>query len=242
MHHARRLSHPRRLLRERRLVRRGIEPRDFYAYNLPWLARIPFDSVLDIGAARGSHTLIFHQLFPDAEIHAFEPLPQSAQQLAARVQGLDRIKVWPWALSDQNGRTRMHLGGSGFLNSSSLLTMLPEHARLWPGSASPNFLDVDTRRLDDVIPPDRYKRILIKMDVQGAERLVLRGGKQTFGSAAVVVSEVSFQPLYEGGVLFDELLAEFCQLGFQFRGMLGQASAPSGDGSIVQADAVFLRK
>jgi tRNA G46 methylase TrmB len=86
------LLHPRKALRDRRLRQAGIAPHDFYAYNLPWLVARQFSVVLDIGAARGSHTLLFRRLFPNARILAFEPLPESFAELTRRTQGQPNIE------------------------------------------------------------------------------------------------------------------------------------------------------
>lgn len=235
------LSHPRRLLRERRLRRKGIEPRDFYAYNLPWLKQIPFDLVLDIGAARGGHTVLFRHLFPQADIHAFEPLPTSLKQLRQRVAGLPRITVHPIALSDRKGRAKLRMGGKEHDDASSLLPMSAEHHRLFPRSGSDEVLEIETCRLDDVIDGSRYQNIFIKMDVQGAEPLVLHGGERMFAAASVVVTEVSFHLLYEGGLLFEDIYEKMSSLDLKFRGMLDQAYDGLGDRKIIQGDAVFTR-
>jgi FkbM family methyltransferase len=235
------LLHPRRLLRERRLRIQGIEPKDFYIYSLSWLTRIPFDLVLDIGAARGGHTLLFHHLFPQAEIHAFEPLPESLIQLRSKTVALQRIVVHPIALSDQNGKASLHIGGTGYDDSSSLFPMTDDHLRLFPGSGSDEVLKIETHRLDDVLDSSRYQNIFVKMDVQGAEPLVLRGGERMFAAASVVVTEVSFCRLYEGCPLFDEIYEMLRPFGFVFRGMLDQVHDRLGERKIIQGDAIFIR-
>ena len=233
------LLHPSRFIHERNLRKRGIEPRDFYMYNLPWLRSQPFDLVLDIGAARGGHTLLFHQLFAQAEIHAFEPLPVSFNKLRFRTRNLPRVVIHEMALSDKNGMVSLKKGGEGYDDSSSLLEMAQEHCRLFPGSGTQEIIEVETGRLDDVIDCSKYKNIFIKMDVQGAEHLVIRGGHRIFSTASVVVSEVSFCPLYEEGISFENICSILQPFGLVFCGMLDQVYDRLGEGRIIQGDAIF---
>lgn len=72
-----------------------------------------------------------------------------------------------------------------------------------------------TRTLDGLLADLGFGRVdTLVVDVQGAELLVLRGALATLAQAKAVVSEVSTQPLYEGGVLFPELAAFLQQHGF----------------------------
>jgi FkbM family methyltransferase len=232
------LSHPRTLMRERRLLRSGIEPSLYKLYDLAWLRGIHFDLILDIGAARGGHTCLFRSLFPDAEIHAFEPLPQSLKILHEQISELPRISVHPIALSDRNAKTKLYWGGQNFNDSSSLLPMSSTHRRLFEGSGSDETVEIETRCLDDVID-SRHRNIFIKMDVQGAELAVIGGGERIFSEATVVITEISFLHLYQGDSLFEDVFTKMLSLGLRFNGMLSQFNDVTG--KIIQGDAIFLR-
>ena len=60
----------------------------------------------------------------------------------------------------------------------------------------------------------------------------------------VVVStlyvETSFEPLYEGQLLFDGIQEIMRELGFGYRGNFGQLASPE-DGRVLQCDAIFVR-
>ena len=47
--------------------------------------------------------------------------------------------------------------------------------------------------------------LLVKIDTQGFEDRVIRGGEQTIKKASIVVVEVSFTKLYEHQPLFSDL-------------------------------------
>lgn len=68
-----------------------------------------------------------------------------------------------------------------------------------------------TRTLDGLLDDLRFGPVdTLVVDVQGAELLVLRGAMRTLSTVKAVISEVSTQPLYAGGVLYREL-ADFMQ-------------------------------
>lgn len=236
------LIHPRQALRAHKLRKSGILPHDFYAYNQPWLFTRNFNIVLDIGAARGTHTLLFRYLFPDAKIIAFEPLPESFALLTRRTQGQPNIECHKFALSNQEGDMDFHLGGQGYTNSSSLLPMGATHMKLWPGSGTEQCIKVQTRCLDSLIKIKSNDRIFMKMDVQGGELMVIEGGEKVLSAVDTVVVEASMQSLYTGGSTFHELYEKMHSMGFVYAGIIEQAFSPDGSGEVIQNDVIFRRK
>ena len=82
------------------------------------------------------------------------------------------------------------------------------------------------KRLDDFIIENNIwleKEILVKIDVQGVEDKVIRGGIETLKKAKIVITEVEFVELYEGQVLFDGIYEQLNKLGFKFKGTIGTA-------------------
>lgn len=71
---------------------------------------------------------------------------------------------------------------------------------------------VRTRRLDDIVEIEGCD--LLKIDVQGAELDVVRGGPKLTAAALVVDVEVEFIPIYEGQPLFGDVDVEMRRLGF----------------------------
>lgn len=135
-----------------------------------------FNLVLDIGAARGTHTLLFRRLFPSANILAFEPIPTNFAELTRRTNGQPKIKCYQCALSDRDGKANLHLGGPRHLDTSSLLPIAQGQEKLWPGSNSGQYLEVQTCRLDSLVQLKGNERVFVKMDVQGGEIIAINGG------------------------------------------------------------------
>ncbi len=83
--------------------------------------------------------------------------------------------------------------------------------------------------------------VLLKIDVQGFELAVLKGAEKMLSQVDCVVCEVSFQPLYQGQATFAEIYQLLLAAGFEYKGSLENLLSPV-DGSIMQADAVFMRQ
>jgi len=82
--------------------------------------------------------------------------------------------------------------------------------------------EVQTVRLDDVIAGGGMD--LLKIDVQGAERLVFDGAAARLDECLVVWTEVEMVPLYCGQPLFGDIDARLRQHGLQFLCFTGLAS------------------
>jgi len=80
---------------------------------------------------------------------------------------------------------------------------------------------------------------LLKIDVQGLEKQVLDGGKETIKKVKVIIIETSYISLYKDQPLFDDVHDQLAKVGFRFHGNLGQLLHPT-DGSILQGDSVFI--
>ncbi len=82
----------------------------------------------------------------------------------------------------------------------------------------------------------------LKFDVQGFEKQVLAGSKSTLNDRCVVMQlELSFLPLYEGGILIREALDLVYSLGFMLTGLLPVFTDPR-NGQMLQADGIFFRE
>lgn len=209
---------------------------EYQAWTL--LQHRPIASVLDIGANEGQFAAIARRLWPHAQIHSFEPLPAVHDRLLRTLHGLGDAHAHKLALSDRAGRTAMH--ASAFSPSSSLLPMAELHRREWPESAQHSSVEVTLARLDDWATAHRIAvgPQLIKIDVQGHEKAVIDGGRQTIRCAEIVVLEVSFYEFYERQPLFADIFDTMRELGFVYRGNIEQFRSRDGR-RVLYADAVF---
>ena len=77
------------------------------------------------------------------------------------------------------------------------------------------------------------------MDVQGAEHLVIRGGRETLTRTKMVWTEISFKRLYEGACLHHEVVDLLSESGFKLYDLETGFRSPQGE--LLQADALFIR-
>lgn len=194
--------------------------------------------VYDVGASFGSYTSALAKMDRVDRVVAFEPIPSVFQSLSGKMSTYPQVTCLNLALGDENGSATFY--ESAFSYSSSMLPMKDLHKTEFPQSAESKAIEVQVARLDDLVkernlpPPD-----FVKMDVQGFEDRVIRGGSATIARAKYCMLEVSLTPLYEGAPLFDDLYGEMRRIGFHLVGVVDQVTGTSG--RTLQIDAVFQR-
>jgi FkbM family methyltransferase len=170
-------------------------------------------TVIDIGANDGQYTEYLNDYFKPAKVHAFEPLPACLTKLDALRPKIPHLTIHPLAASDEDGTATFY--SNEFAPASSLLQVSDLAKRAFPETERASAATVKLARLDDVLDASTLKRdVLIKIDVQGVEDRVIRGGQAVFSAAKIVLIEMSFVPVYDGQPLFEEVhrLLEGCGL------------------------------
>src|ERR1019366_2213109 len=99
----------------------------------------------------------------------------------------------------------------------------------------------EVRRLSDVARELNLRDpLLLKLDVQGVEDKVIIGGEDVVARAKLIIIEVSFQSLFEGGPLFDDVYRILKTRGFTYNGNFDQLLSPE-DGRLLDGDPMFSR-
>jgi FkbM family methyltransferase len=131
---------------------------------------------VDVGAHTGTLLAEMVRCAPDGRHIAFEPLPGQAAHLRS---AFPQVDVREMALSDQPGTSEyVHVATNPQLSGL--------RRRDYPGDERLERLTVTTARLDDILPAD-YAPALIKIDVEGAELLVMRGAERTLRTHRPIV-------------------------------------------------------
>lgn len=208
-------------------------------YYQRYMPGMRFATILDIGANVGQSARRYRQLFPDAMIYSFEPLRECYEKLVVSMPGDARFRAFPTALGEESGLRSFHR--SAFDMSSSFLEMADLHKENYPYTAGHELCDVRIERLDDVaehleLRPD----VLVKIDVQGFEDAVLRGGERTIRQAKMLVLEVSFLELYRGQMLFPDMVKMLGGWGFDVY-RIGDVHSDRVTSRAMWADCVFIR-
>ena len=162
-----------------------------------------------------------------------------ALKLCAKYERDARISVVAAALSDRNGDARFEINRSEA--SSSLLPIDPRNSEWFARDLSvANAIIVPTIKLSELMTREKLEAVdLLKLDLQGAERLVLSSAAEVLDRVRVIYTEVFFERLYENAWLFGELNEFLSGHDFKLCGLANIVHATNGD--LVQANATFRR-
>lgn len=194
--------------------------------------------LVDVGAHDGWYAKRAALYFPLRRVVLVEPLPAHAAKL--HKCNLPGLRVVESALSDRKGRAGFTLNSTA--QASSLLEMAPGMADAYQlDMSAQQQIEVAVSTLDDLCRDEGIDRIdLLKVDVQGAEKLLLAGGREALRNTKYLQIEVLFVEHYRGCALFAELHSLLDELGFELC-RLGDFCNDSR-GRLLQADAVYKNR
>jgi FkbM family methyltransferase len=134
-------------------------------------------SVLDVGANVGDWSLLAAELLPDATVWALEIVPATFARLRERVSGHARIRCFNLGLADRDGVLRMH-----YDPAASTHATFTEY----PHSGTRQSIDCAVRTGDAFVREHGIERVdFLKLDVEGAEHLVLAGLAESLSARRV---------------------------------------------------------
>jgi FkbM family methyltransferase len=144
------------------------------------------DHYIDAGSHFGLHAIMGALACgPTGRVTSFEPAPETFSLLEKniRMNGLEgRISAHQAAVSDKAGTAILTVAGTSRMNT--LLPVKPPKAR----RTMPRSIEVRTVVLDDFLDPGR--RNIVKIDVEGAEIVALRGAQRLLHSDARIFVEL----------------------------------------------------
>lgn len=223
------------------LARRGLEVRRHSSTRRQaMLSKHQVDLVLDIGAADGGYGHSLRRFGYSGHIVSFEPLSAAYASLRETISDDPLWTAHNLALGSTPGEATINVASNS--NSSSFLPMLDAHRDAAPSVDYVAEETVAVARLDDVAADvvGSALRPYLKIDTQGFEREVLAGGANTVARCVGLQLELSFVPLYDGGMLVDEAVGWAYERGFHLVGTEQGYAAPSGE--VLQMDGVFVRE
>jgi FkbM family methyltransferase len=179
-------------------------------------------TLIDIGANDGQFGRFLSKLFSAEETFCFEPIPACIPQIEAAK--IPNLKLFHVALSDHTGDAQFFL--NSYLPASSLLNVSEISKMEFPETSDEKPISVKVMRLDDILDANQLKKdIFLKIDVQGLEDRVIKGGQKIFEATKFVLIEMSFVPFYDGQPLFEEVHEQLKNLGFRFSGIKNQINS-----------------
>jgi len=170
--------------------------------------------VFDVGANIGYYTLLAARAVgPAGRVYAFEPEPRNFELLTRNISenGLTNVRPVNAAASSREGVVRLHLDDANFGAHSFVAGSVR--------TSSGRSVVVRTVGLDAFAGEARAfgAGVFVKIDVQGAEALVVEGGSRLLSLPAVtVLLEIWPEALVRAGADARRLLAVLEDLGFRF--------------------------
>jgi FkbM family methyltransferase len=164
------------------------------------------DLIIDVGANRGQFALISRRIFPQAQIHSFEPLEEPAQIFKRIFNSDPNVTLHTCAIGREKTTATIHVTRED--DSSSLLPITRLQSSMFPGATEKETRQVTVLPLSQAlgtisIPPAS----LLKIDVQGCELDVLQGSEDILEKFSHLYIECSFIELYSGQALAHQIIS-----------------------------------
>jgi FkbM family methyltransferase len=161
--------------------------------------------VADVGC-RWGFADFWQQLSPHVTLYGFDPDPAECERLRATYKD-SNVHLVPLALAEEPGERTLYLTremacSSLYRPDPALTAGFPELAC----AAEVGTSKIVVTTLDAWSAANAVSGIdFIKLDTQGAELDVLRGGERTLASVRALEVEVEFNPIYVGQPLFGDV-------------------------------------
>lgn len=205
--------------------------------TMAWLAALRYRAaaprtLLDVGAHLGGFASAVLAASPGCVVTMVEPNPHCHDALAATGYELHRV-----AASDCNGEAQLNLTREWLQSTGA--SLYRENTEFFRDAVLEQ-VSVPRARLDDLFPGRRFD--LVKIDTQGSELDVLRGGQALLRQADHVLIEISLVEFNQGGAQPEAVFAAMAELGFrpcevtEFHRLRGVR-----DGGLLQIDVLFER-
>lgn len=197
--------------------------------------------VLDVGANDGGYGRAIRGGGYQGDILSFEPLEEPYSKLCNLADSDPHWQIAPrMALGSEDGEIEINVARNS--TSSSILPMERLHKEAAPESTYVGKQRVQLSKLDSVshflISPN--KKIFLKIDAQGYEGEVLSGAEDILTHASGIQLELSLVPLYQGQLLYQQLIDLLQNMGFSLWNII-PGFTNTDTGQMLQMDGVFFK-
>lgn len=173
------------------------------------------ENIVIVGAYDGQEVARMEQTYPASRFFCFEPMPRNYETLIAHYGSNSRVFCRRLALSNVAGKETFfdpEMVGTGSLLQPDGSKWTNCHDR---GLGNVQVVEVEVGTLDDELK-ELSTIDLLWLDVQGAELLVLQGGRGTLARTRAAFLEVWMkESAYENGCKFEEVKRFMEETGFQ---------------------------
>jgi len=183
-------------------------------------------TVFDVGVGFGTWGL--YRAFPHAFYHLVDPTPESLPYML-KLMRRRRGQVHALALGDHDGEAKLEIRAD--VQGSTLLEEVGEREFL-------RFERVPMRRFDRLFTTFA-RPALAKIDVQGAELMVLQGMTERLAEIDALIVETSTIATVKGGAELAGVVRFLGERGFVVADIIGLKRRPL-DGATAQLDLLFV--
>jgi FkbM family methyltransferase len=196
--------------------------------------------IFDVGAHYGETTSIYKGLFPEARIYAFEPFAESAEIFLQNTKMYSEVKFFECAFSNLAGESEFFINASDATNSLLNSTV----TNSWIDDVTKNYrtLMVKTETIDGFCEINNIEKIdILKLDVQGGEKLVLEGAINMLSSNKInmIFTEVEFIEIYKNQPLFHDITSFLAKYDYKLFGLYQTHCLENGQ--IAWCDAIYIK-
>ena len=197
------------------------------------------NAILDIGAHSGQFHSWAKRVWSDAGVFMIEAnsLHESVLDRLAMMNGDNYLMA---ALGDEEREVtfytrsdKPHTEGNSYY----------KEANFWDIPQLVQESKVKLQKLDNIFE-DGAVFELIKLDTQGSELDILKGGKELVDRATAIVLEIPLIEYNEGAPTMEELMSYMDSIGFEEKTCIGEhySNEPKWKDIVIQKDLVFLKK
>lgn len=198
--------------------------------------------IFDVGAYDGGTSLEYKNIFPNSKIYSFEPFPDSFSKLVKNTSRYKDIIAINKGIGEKDGIAKFNSNSSAPTNS--LLDTHESGSTIWGTDLlnTAKKIAVELTTIDSFLEIHNIAKIdILKMDVQGAEYMIMKGAKKTIerGLINMVYTEIITLPTYKEQLNFDEMVNLMRNFGFTLFNFYNFSLTDKGQ--LRQVDAIFLK-
>lgn len=173
------------------------------------------ETVIDVGVADGTKALL--DAFPSGYFVLIEPNVNYADDIKKFYKDSNCEYIFKGLGSTCNVSSALQVDPNNWKKAS-----LFNRTELTSGSFAKNQLEVEVTTLDDLFLKrhDLNPPILLKLDAEGSELDILKGGREFLSNVDTIISEVSIAERFTNGYSFEEFISYMHELGFYLYSIL----------------------
>ena len=165
--------------------------------------------IVEAGAFNGTDTIKIHQCWPNASIHAFEPVPEIFAILEKNTQPISAITRYNIALSDTIGFATLHVSENPAKPNQPFPAgslRAPKERIKWSDAQYKETITVPTITLDAWAQQQAINHIdFLWLDLQGHALSVLQAAPHILTCTTIIYTEVEFIEAYADQALYNDV-------------------------------------